>query len=284
MSELSFYPIQLEFELNGTCNYRCESCTYRLDKEAGARPEIDFDKYCEIVSDGVKKGLGAIRFNYHNEPLLKRDIARYIRFAKSCGIVDTYLSTNGSLLDEDMSVLLIEAGLDRLQVSVDAFDAKTYGILRPGGNYERVVDNIRQFMKIRNEMGHVLPAVRVNFVKQPDNVNQLQEFCEYWQKEGVDSIGIQDFSDWMTEKDFRQYEDLEFKCNMPFNRLTIRYNGDVLPCCLFLSDQLTLGNIYDHSIEKLWNCEQIKELRILHSRPDGWKENEVCRKCVMSLR
>lgn len=279
------YPIQLEFELNGTCNYRCESCTYRLEGgNAGNRPQIEFDKYAEIVSDGVRKGLGSIRYNYHNEPLLKKDIAKYIMYAKDAGVVDTYLSTNGSLLNPSMSTALIKSGLDRIQVSIDACNEKTYSILRPGGDYRKVVSNVIDFIALRNSMEKLLPTVRVNFVKQPENKDELQEFCLFWQEQKVDSIGIQDYSDWSTEKNFDKYKNLNFQCNMPFNRLVIRYNGDILPCCLFLSDKLVLGNIYDDSIDNIWNSEKMHELRQLHSKPHGWMKNEICKRCVMSLR
>lgn len=197
--------------------------------------------------------------------------------------MDIYFSTNGSLLNEKMSISLIKSGLDRLQVSLDAFTEETYRSLRPGGNFQKVVENVKNFLRIRNERNMELPTLRVNFVKQKENIDELQDFCNYWMEQGADSIGIQDFSEWMVEKDDSEYQDTVFHCNMPFNRLVIRYNGDVLPCCLFMSTELVLGNIHKNSIEEMWNSSFIKKLRELHSADMGWKENPTCRKCVKSL-
>lgn len=67
------------------------------------------DKYQEIVDEGMRYCLGAIRLNDHNEPLLKDDIDKYIKYAKDRGVMDVYLSTNGSLLTEVMSQKLIDS-------------------------------------------------------------------------------------------------------------------------------------------------------------------------------
>lgn len=276
------YPIMLQFELNGTCNYRCESCSYRVDKRI-KREEISLEQFENIIKDGVKRGLRTIRLNHHNEPLLKKDLGEYIKIAKEAGILDVYLSTNGSLLDEDRSNMLIKSGLDRLQVSIDAFTEKTYNHLRPGGNFKNVVDNVRNFINMRNAQGKSLPTVRVNFVKQKENEEELENFIEYWNKVGVDSIGVQDYSDWEHEKPDELYEDVKFHCSFPFNNMVIRYNGDVQACCMFFSEELVIGNINENSISELWQCDTMKKLRCLAAEDDGWRKHPVCKKCVKSV-
>ena len=277
------YPIQIEIELNGTCNYRCQSCNYRMDIGSDKRPTISLETFTELVKDGVPKGLKVVRFNHHNEPLLKRDIGDYIRVAKQNGILDTYLSTNGSMLDDEMIESLIDSGLDRLQVSIDAMTEKTYTMLRPGGDFNKVISNTKKFLKIRNERNKELPTLRVNFVKQKENVNELDSFVEYWKTEGVDSIGVQKYSDWQNVKEDGGYEDLEFHCSFPYNLLVVRYTGDVLACCMFFSDKMVIGNIYKNSISEMWNGSVMQNLRRLSESKDGWKKHPICRKCVKSI-
>lgn len=276
------YPIMLQFELNGTCNYRCESCSYRIDKRI-KREEISLEQFKNIIKDGTQKGLKSIRLNHHNEPLLKKDLGEYIKVAKKEGILDVYLSTNGSLLNEEKIHMLIDSGLDRLQVSIDAFTEETYNLLRPGGSFTNVVNNVKNFINIRNSMGKTLPTVRVNFVKQRENETELEEFIEYWNAAGVDSIGVQDYSDWEHEKPDELYEGVKFHCGFPFNNMVIRYTGEVQACCMFFSEKLVIGNIKDQSISELWHCETMNELRRLASEDEGWKKHPVCRKCVKSI-
>lgn len=275
------YPIQLDFELNGTCNYNCESCNYRQEKAVG-KPEISIEDFTQIITYGVKHGLSAIRLNYHNEPLMKRDICSYIEKAKEAGILDVYLSTNGSLLNKDVSKKLILSGLDRLQISIDAFSEATYEKIRRGGQYNKVVNNVNQFIKIRNSMYRKLPTVRVNYVRQPGNKDELKEFCDYWVGMGVDSVGVQDYVDW-EHADTAKYDNNVYHCAIPYRLLVIRYNGDVLPCCMFESSNMVIGNIYADGIEDIWLSHKLTELRKLCSADMGWRQNNICTKCVRSI-
>lgn len=246
------------------------------------REEISLEKYKEIVDEGIAYCLGAIRLNYHNEPLLKDNIDEYIKYAKDSGVMDVYLSTNGSLLTESMSQKLIDSGLDRLQISIDAFSEETYNRLRPGGNYKMVVDNILRFMEMRNSQNRIVPTVRVNFVKQKSNVGELDAFINFWKTHGVDCIGVQDFSDWenATEDVDVTYE---FQCTMPYKQMVIRHTGDVLPCCMFVSQEMVVGNINKNTIKEIWDSRCVKELRAIHGTKNGWVENLTCKKCVKSL-
>ncbi len=278
---LTEYPIQIDFELNGTCNYSCDSCTYSSEVNSGHREMIAYDDYRRIIENGIDKGLMAVRYNYHNEPLLKRDIGKYILFAKQAGILDTYLSTNGSILDEGMSIYLISSGLDRLQVSIDAASSKTYHNIRKGGDYNKVVSNVMGFIRIKKKLGKTLPTLRVNFVKQPDNIDELEEFCSYWLEQGVDSIGIQNYQDWGVD-DIDVPDSYRYQCDLPFNHLVIRFNGDILPCCSFFSDKLVIGNIKTERVEDVWNGKYISGLREKQIGGIGWRSIEICRKCVTS--
>ena len=71
----------------------------------------------------------------------------------------------------------------------------------------------------------------------------------------------------------------EFFCQQPWQRVQIRSNGEVCPCCAFFSTELSLGNIKDKSIYELWNGEQMRNLRNIH-KEGRYAENPWCKKCV----
>lgn len=169
-----------------------------------------------------------------------------------------------------------------MQISIDAFSEETYNRLRPGGNYELVVNNVLRFIELRNSQGRILPTVRVNFVKQEQNVSELEDFIDFWKSHGVDCIGVQDFSDWENANE-KVDESFEFQCTMPYKQMVIRYTGDVLPCCMFVSQEMIVGNIYESSIKEMWDGKLTSELRVLHGTNNGWSKNLICKKCVSSL-
>jgi radical SAM protein with 4Fe4S-binding SPASM domain len=50
-------------------------------------------------------------------------------------------------------------------------------------------------------------------------------------------------------------------CDHVVNTISIRWNGDVVPCCYDISSQYVIGNINEQPLEALWNNERYIELR-----------------------
>ncbi|HUV16230.1 MAG TPA: radical SAM protein [Pelolinea sp.] len=280
------YPLQLDFELNASCNLRCPMCPLSAETNVGKGKEtwFKFDDFKRILDQGVQHGLKAIKLNYINEPLIRKDIPRFISYAREAGIVDIYLSTNGLLLTDEFIKDLIEAGLTRIQVSIDACTADIYDKVRPGGNFSKVVENVEHLARIRDELGSITPLIRVNFVRTERNEHELKCFIDFW-IDKVDMIGIQEMikppvsSTEIKSKTTHDKRKEGFRCSFPFKQIVINNEGDILPCCTFYGEQLKMGNIRDDTIIDVWNSKKMKTLRKLHK--DGkYYENEVCRKCV----
>ena len=87
-------------------------CTWSAENTAGRGKKtwFSFEAFKEIIDEGVTKGLKAIRLNYINEPLIRKDIIDFIKYANKKGVLDIYLSTNGSLLKEKIAKELINSG------------------------------------------------------------------------------------------------------------------------------------------------------------------------------
>jgi MoaA/NifB/PqqE/SkfB family radical SAM enzyme len=306
------YPIQIDFELNYSCNFRCPMCTWSAENTAGKGKStwFDFEVFKEVIDISVKKGLKCVRFNYINEPLIRKDIVKFIKYAKKRGIIDTYFSTNGSLLTEKISKEIINSGLDRLQISIDANTKETYDKIRLGGEFSKTIQNVKNFIQLRNSMGKELPTVRVNFVKTKTNKHELEDFINYW-KDKVDGIGIQDLvgitEDYGKETSISKKTNKRFKCAQPFVHLSVRYDGTVLPCCSFYGAEIPVGilktskdvtyssveniGLVDKSkkaklitgtIQEIWNGNEMKFYREIHSKNEYYKD-DVCNKCVNSM-
>ena len=87
-----------------------------VKKGKGKKTWFDFEFFKEILEYSVKKGTKAIKLNYINEPLIRNDLIKFIDFAKKIGVLDIYFSTNGLLLNEEISKKLISSGLTRIQI------------------------------------------------------------------------------------------------------------------------------------------------------------------------
>lgn len=291
------YPLHLDIEVSPGCNLRCLSCVRSLPQELRMFKDdkqqfLSLKTFQALLSEGVERGLRAITLNGNNEPLLKRDIAEYVRAADRIGLMDIMLHTNGNLLTRESTDRLLGAGLTAIYFSIDAFDPETYKRVRPGGDLSRVMDNIDYFLEQKTMRGLDLPVTRVSFVETRWNTHELKSFIEYWEDK-VDFVVSQNFvSPFVgmanyheTEKRFR-IPDRTYACPpicpYPFQRMLIRNNGDVTFCCSWYSYGTVLGNIYSNSVEAIWMGEAMQALR---ERVNGPRERwpEICKKCRKAM-
>ena len=282
---LSEFPIQLDFELNASCNLKCPMCPISAEspKGKGKSTWFDFEFFKEIIDYSVKKGTRAIKLNYINEPLIRNDLIKFIDYAKLKGILDIYFSTNGILLKKEFSKKLIESGLTRIQISIDAYTQDTYNKVRPGGDLNKIIENVNSFLSLKKELNADTPLVRVNFVKTELNEHELDTFVELW-KDKVDMIGIQEFVKptkvTHSIKSKKTIKKKNFKCSFPFKQLVINNEKDVLPCCTFWGEELKLQKINKpEDLLDAWQSEKMRYIRQKHLE-GKYQEIPQCKNCI----
>ena len=289
------HPPHLEFELNYSCNLRCPMCTWAVEKAVARKSDwFKFEDYTRVIDEAVASGTKSVRLCYINEPLIRKDIDQFITYAVQAGMLDVIITTNGTLLDEAMSRKLIEAGLTKLNVSLDATTEETYNKIRVGGDFKTTVSNIHTFLRVRKEMNRKLPKIRLSFVMTKINAHEYEDFVKSWQ-EKVDSLGVQHLQNAFAEGRFhdpsreqaiamgpRGPGPEKFHCPEPFKRLTLRSNGDVLPCCSFYALDLVVGNWKAESLKDIWSNEQMRQLRQIHKTGD-YVKNAICKTCIENV-
>ena len=71
-------------------------------------------------------------------------------------------------------------------------------------------------------------------------------------------------------------EDDKNYCDHVINTLTIRANGEVVPCCYDLTTELSMGNITNDSLEDIWNNSKYNKLR---NSINSKKYISICNNC-----
>ena len=289
------FPLFLQLETNQICNLLCPSCPIG-QPEASTKyissEKMDWELYQKIILEGEKYGCPSLEPQGTNEPFLDQNLENSIKFASDHGFLDIMLNTNATLLSEERSRKILKSGITRFRFSLDAATKETFEKVRLGAKYDTTMRNIEKFLEIKKQEKLELPVVGVNFCKTSFNEHEEEAFIEKW-FDKVDFIVIQEFQPPETEHNYSEFlpstsvyrEKLNssFNCQQPWQRVLIRSNGEVCPCCAFFSEELTLGNVKEHSIYKLWNSEYMKDLRHLH-KLGKYKENPWCKKCVDGIR
>jgi radical SAM protein with 4Fe4S-binding SPASM domain len=286
------FPPHLEIELNYSCNLRCPMCTWSMENTQEEEEDwFKFEDYQQLIDRSVKNGTKSIRLTYINEPLIRQDIDKFVKYASDAGILDVIITTNGTLLTKSMSKKLIDAGLTKINISLDATTEETYEKIRRGGNFNATVKNIHKFLKLRKNMGRKIPKIGLTFIRTKINDHEFKQFIEYW-KDKVDHIGIQNPQSPFGEGQFKDPNRKEkflpkvesnipekYHCPEPFKRMTVRGNGDVLGCCSFYAVDLVMGNWKEQSIKDIWNGDKMKELRELQKNGE-YHKNKACKACI----
>lgn len=291
----AIYPPHLELELNYSCNLRCPMCTWSAEKAIEKKEDwFSFEEYKKIINDAIKNGTKSIRLCYINEPLIRTDLDQFIKYASDAGVLDIIITTNGTLLTKIVSKKLIEAGLTKISISLDAATSETYDKIRVGGDFKTTIKNINDFLEVRKELNKKIPKIRLSFATTKINFQEYEKFVSQW-KGKVDSLGIQYVQNPFEEGKFKdeskkdlimlddkKYVPEKFHCAEPFKRLVLRSNGDVLPCCSFYAVEMVIGNWKKMPLSEIWNGEQMKELRRIHKKGD-YTKNKICKVCVESF-
>ena len=283
------FPIHLDIEATNACNLSCIMCPRTDNVKTNTfwkTQHFDFERYKQLIDEGIKEGLCSIKFNYLGEPLLNPKLIDMITYAKLAGVIDVMFNTNATLLTEKMSRRLVASGLDKLFFSFDSPFREKYNEIRKGADYDSVLANIRQFMTIRRALGSVKPFTRVSMVTMKDNQNENQAFQELFEPI-VDAVAFVDYLDHSNQNNpERMIIPLEtrkkkFCCPQLWQRMFVHPDGVVTVCCIDSDRNLTVGNVFEQTVKEIWLGKPYKNLRKLHK--NGHHEQiQTCRDCPLT--
>ncbi len=286
-------PFIINIDPSDACNFQCKFCPTG-DRElmkmtVGRNLQImDFELYKKIIDDICEfdDKVKVIRLYKDGEPLLNPHFADMVRYAKQSGCCDRVdTTTNASLLTKERSDRIIEAGLDRINISIEGVSEKQY--MDFSGykiDYDELVRNIRYFYehKTNTEM-----IVKINGdVLTGDEHNKfLETFGDI-----TDGIYIESIMDcWPTFKQTkveinktRGIYGQEIRevsvCPYVFYSIAINSDGSVSLCFLDWSRKLVLGNCRTEKLKSIWLGDKIKEYQKMFLKGER-KSHPICAEC-----
>lgn len=266
-------PLHLDIEASSRCNLRCTFCDKLPNLKPGQLGNLDMSLFRHIIDqfdDSCK--LWGLKLSYRGEPLVNKEVPDMVKYAKEHGVLDVYFNTNGMLLDEAMSRKLIEAGLDRISISIDGTTASEYEGVRLGARFDTLVKNLETLIRLKKELSVTYPKIRIQTVKFPDT--DAKAYKEKWQGY-ADEIAMVDYKD---ESIRNQNLCGKWACPQLWQRLTIEWDGTVLGCNNDDPRNICLGNAAERSIRDCWHDERLMGIRRLHQEGRS-HEVEDCNGC-----
>jgi radical SAM protein with 4Fe4S-binding SPASM domain len=304
-SRLYCLPTRISIETGNICNLKCPLCpTGRMDKGA-SRGFMKFENYRNII-DELKNDLILVRLYNWGEPLLNKDIIPMIRYAHDRGM-DVTISTNLNILDQETAHGLLQAGLSKIFVSCDGTTEETFNKYHIGGDFNRVMENIRLLLDEKKRLPFCNTRIIWLFHVFRHNEHEVGKAKRTAQSLGLEirinkmrtdmgkeifetaSQSIQRDRQWIPEDPKYCAFDMEKKevkkkknfCSLPWKETVINWDGSVLPCCAVYEEKYSFGNAFTEGFKNIWNSEAyIAARKELAQRQNSSKT--VCHTCKAS--
>lgn len=171
----------LRISVTDLCNLRCRYCM--TDKGIIKKEFEDIltlEEIEKITKEFVKLGVNKIRIT-GGEPLVRKGILKLIKEIGSLDTVkDFAMTTNGTLLKKHAKELK-EAGLNRVNISLDTLNPKKYSHITRGGNINDVLEGIKEAKKVG------LTPIKLNVVLIKDfNEDEIEDFVNLTKDDDID--------------------------------------------------------------------------------------------------
>ncbi|TCK97744.1 cyclic pyranopterin monophosphate synthase subunit MoaA [Natranaerovirga hydrolytica] len=171
----------LRVSVTNRCNLKCQYCipksmTYKENEKA----LLSLDELYQVIKAYCEIGINKVRIT-GGEPLVREGIIEWIsRVSKLPQIKDLAMTTNGVLLKKYAKDLK-EAGLNRLNISLDSLDPDSYKSITGGGQLSSVLEGIQTAQMVG------LAEIKINTVLIKDfNDHCITSFVDWTKKEAID--------------------------------------------------------------------------------------------------
>lgn len=275
------------------CNFKCAYCKHasaQMQKEIKEQfMDIDF---FQMIVEQIKKfpdKLKLLNFAWLGEPLLHPQIAEMVKIAKDADIAERVeIVSNASRLTPALCDALVDAGLDRMRISLQGLTKEDYwDISQYKINFENFVDNIAYFYK-KSRRGKTKIYIKIMdaMLKSPSDEKKFQQtfsdICDQLNIETlVTIIEENDISDMKTEFENTYWKNEVKKitvCSQPFYVMVVSPEGIVLPCCES-GNNLSIGKISEsNTIVDIWNGNKLQSIRRMMIESRRF-EHPVCADC-----
>jgi radical SAM protein with 4Fe4S-binding SPASM domain len=293
---VSGMPLSISAELTNHCNLNCPECHSGsgpglMKRKRGYMDMALFDK---VVTE-LKPWIYNINLYFQGEPMLH---PLFFLFLKKSHGIRTVVSTNGHFLSLENSEKLVRSGLRKLIISLDGMDQAAYSSYRINGDFNSVMDGIRNINKARERNSSKLD-LQIQFLVNRHNEHQIPEAKTFahgmkasLKLKSMQIINKEAVGSWLPLKpEFSRYEEkngeyviknsLPNRCARLWFNPVITWDGKVLPCCFDKNADHIMGDLNEYSFSDIWTGPRYSIFRknILSER----YAIEICRNCTSGL-
>ncbi len=299
-------PYRMDLALTYRCNNDCAHC---YNARSRSYPELTTEQWKQILDRLWELGIPHVVFT-GGEPTLRSDLPELVAHAEHNGQI-TGLNTNGRRLkDPHFLKLLVEAGLDHVQITLESHNQKIHDIMvRKNGAWNQTIAGLR------NALDSPL-FVMTNTTMLQENSPTLAETLDFLGELGVPTIGLnaliysghgltvgtglrerdlqpllelarqrtEIFAQrliWYTPTQYCNFDPMQLElgvkgCTAALYNMCVEPDGAVLPCQSYYQ---SLGNLLIDPWDKIWSHDLAVSLRERRSIPSKCNDCALLAEC-----
>lgn len=288
-------PFSVQIDICSACNLKCNFCFHSdvnaITKSKTRFGAMSFELFKKIIDD-MKADWGEakvkkLRLFKIGEPLMNLEVTRMVKYAKEADVAECIeITTNGTLLNQQMSLELIEAGLDILNISVNGINEKQYeDACQYKIKFSEYYENIKFFYDHKNKCKVFIKYSDIGYSEE-----EKQKFYDLFEN-ACDEIFVETISAtlWQDTNINEKIADahkgtygqkLKEKkvCPFLFTTMVINDRGIAHLCCVDWKSEYVLGDLKMESIGDIWKGSKLRQYQKIHLE---MKKDmiDICKNC-----
>lgn len=267
-------------EISNVCNLQCRFCP-----GTKRSPKIMTEPEFSSLLPKLQPWTDFLYFHLMGEPLCHPLLADYLKIAGDHGF-KVILTTNGSLLKKQESILLASPALHKVNISLHAFEANDLSI-----PFETYLHHCFSFAKAAE--GKKILVFRLWNQGGADKRNEeiLSALETFFPKPWVEErrgirIGNRIYLEYGEKFEWpdlaAEDQGKQVFCYGLRDQIGVLCDGSVVPCCLDHEGDLVLGNLLESELQEILDSERAQA--IYKGFQKGFAAEELCRKCGYARR
>jgi len=280
-------PNYAQIEVTTRCNFRCGTCSRESLPKNRLNRDMTLDEFKNIHRQ--INTLKIVKLQGLGEPFLNKYLDEILDYCNSIGIECTTIC-NGSIIPNSETL----GKFSNIIISIDSANKDTFEEYRSGGNFHKIIENIKQIIQYKKDGLLKNTTIRINSVlthlnyQEIENIYKLAYELEVYKLEfvEVENWYIESQSEYLSSLDFikesrkvsqnikSKIDDLQTvnmpirvghiastprknTCTWPFNNVFITVDGFITPCCIRMDPNVfNFGNIYEEEFTDIWNGDK----------------------------
>ncbi len=299
-------PFSVHIDVCSYCNFKCSFC---FQADTLGKKEKDFphgmmkmDLFKKTVDDlkDFPDRIKKIKIGNHGEPTMHPDLPKHIKYARDSNVADIIeVFTNGSKLNPKLNRELVDAGLQRINISLEGLSSERYlKVAKAKINWDEFLTNIKDLYDYSRKNGDL-----VIYVKVVNNASELNgqtvfslsedEKTYFYKTFGniADEVYIEKIVPQWAETQEDKQNELEYTgmydqktvkykkvCPFIFMYLHINHDGIVSPCTLDWPREVAIGDASKNSASEIWHGKKLKDLQIAQLKGER-DQIKFCKDC-----